>query len=412
LAAVLVPSPAEAQRSVRQAAKELLTTGFIDENEIDSVATILSLQIATFPTGTSSGGFTLAPRRDGTGGVDRKKDSFGPAFAERASTLGAEGAFTIGVNVQATRFESFEGNGLRNGDLANTLVLGGRTIELYRYTFDVSTQTTSVFGNFAVFDNVDVGVIVPWVRASLSGTSSGLRLDTQDRIDKVVDVTSTGLGDIALRGKWNFYNAGPRNASGPPPSGAPQETSTFLDGGLAATLDIVLPTGSRERLSTAGRVRVKPMFVASADFNGFAPHVNIGYTFGGPGTVVRENAGIFVPDIISADAGDEFNYVVGAEAWPSRSLTVFADLIGRSLRDVARFDSGRRQADVPGVGTVEVATLVARSGTLNIRLASVGAKVQVLGSGLISMSLLFPLNEGGVKPGLTPIVGFEYTFGQ
>ena len=39
-------------------------------------------------------------------------------------------------------------------------------------------------------------------------------------------------------------------------------------------------------------------------------------------------------------------------------------------------------------------------------------RVQVLGTGLISAGLVFPLNEGGVKAGLTPVVGFEYTFGK
>src|SRR5918994_7145150 len=103
------------------------------------------------------------------------------------------------------------------------------------------------------------------------------------------------------------------------------------------------------------------MFVASADFAGFSPHANIGYTFGGPGAEIHDRRP-FLPEIVRAEAGDEFNYVLGGEAWPSRSVTVFADLMGRTLRNVARFDAGRRIVTIPGFGPVEASALVARTG--------------------------------------------------
>jgi hypothetical protein len=402
-------APAEAQRTVRDAAEDLLSLGSISESDVDSVATILALQIATFPIGTSSGAFTLTS--DNLGKVDHKKDSFGPFFAERASTLGTEGVFTIGVNVQSTRFMSFEGQGLRNGDLASTIVVGGSLVDLNRYTFDLSTQTTSVFANYAVLDNVDVGVLVPIVKASLSGTASALSPVSPQRVERIVDVTNTGLADITVRGKWNFFTAATTDVIADPVRDPGDYPPSGRGGyGLAAVVEVFMPTGSEDRLSTAGRWRVRPMFVASADFAGFSPHANIGYTFGGPGAEIRDRRP-FLPEIVRAEAGDEFNYVLGGEAWPSRSVTVFADLIGRTLRNVARFDTGRRIVNLPGFGPVEAGALVARTGTLNLRLAAVGAKVRVLDAGLISLGVLFPLNEGGVKPGLTPVVGFEYTFG-
>jgi hypothetical protein len=409
LGTVLRPVPAEAQRTVRDAAKQLLGVTF-SESTTDAVATVLGQQIATFPIATSSGGFTLIPTPENTG-VDHKKDSFGSFFAERASTLGTEGAFTIGVSAQSTRFERFEGLGLRNGDLTGTIVVGGSIVDLHRFTFDITTQTMAVFANYAVVDNVDVGVVVPIVKTSLSGTASTLNPQSPERLETVVDVTNTGFGDITVRGKWNFLS---HSASAPPadplrdPGDAPvQDRKTH---GLAAVVEVFLPTGSEDRFSTAGRVRIKPMLVASADFDGFAPHANIGYTFGGSGIEIIDRAPL-APQIVTAEASDEINYVVGAEAWPSRSVTFFADLIGRSLRNAARFESGRRVVTVPGFGSLAVQGLVPRIGTLNLRLGAVGARMKVLDAGLISVGVLFPLNEGGLKPALTPIVGFEYTFG-
>ena len=80
---LLSPVGAAAQQtgpqSVREAAKTLLGAGFT-ESEIDSVATSLALQIATFPVGTSSGGFTFKFDRR-TGAFVRRTESFGPLFA-------------------------------------------------------------------------------------------------------------------------------------------------------------------------------------------------------------------------------------------------------------------------------------------------------------------------------------------
>ena len=378
------PAADGAQQTVRDAANALLGAG--TEQEVDSIATVLALQIASFPVGSSSGGFTLTFEN---GAVREVQSSFGPFFAERAPTLGVQGAISLGVNVQSTRFASFEGRRLRNGELASTIVIDGRVTELDRFTFDVNTQTTSVVATLAVDDDKDVSVIIPLVRTTLSGTRSNVFM----REDTIVDVTGSGLGDMAVRGKWTFLPLQDRR------------------GGLAAAGEVYFPTGDEGRLSTTGRVRIKPMLVASATFNGFSPHANIGYTFGGPGAVVEDRAP-FLPLIVRAEPGDEFNYAVGGEASPASSVTLFADLIGRTLKDIVRFDDGRRILDLGGLGPTQVGTLVARTGSLNVRLAAVGARVQVLGTGLISAGLIFPLNDGGVKPGLTPVVGFEYTFGK
>lgn len=372
-----------AQQTVRDGANALLGAG--NENEVDSIATVLALQIATFPVGSSSGGFTL---KFDNGTVNEVQSSFGPFFAERAPTLGVQGAISLGVNVQATRFTSFEGQRLRNGELASTIVRDGRLVNFERFTFNVSTQTTTIVASLAVDDDKDVSVVIPFVRTSLSGTRAG-----DYTPDLIVDAAGAGLGDVAIRGKWRFL---------------PLQKQM---GGLAAVGEVTLPTGDEGRLTTTGRVRVKGLLVASATFQGFSPHVNLGYTFGGPGTEVQDR-GERLPRIVRAEPGDELNYVVGGEAQPSPSLTVFGDLIGRSLRNVARYETGRRIIDLPVLGPTDIGTLIARSGTLDLRLAAVGAKVQVLGTGLLSFGLIFPLTEGGIKPGLTPVVGFDYTFGK
>ena len=127
-----------------------------------------------FQSVSSFGGFTLTFEN---GAVREIQSSFGPFFAERAPTLGVQGAISLGVNVQSRRFASFEGRRLRNGELASTIVIDGRVIEFDRFTFDVNTQTTSVVASLAVDDDKDVSVIIPIVRTTLSGAAQQ-RADT------------------------------------------------------------------------------------------------------------------------------------------------------------------------------------------------------------------------------------------
>ena len=43
-------------------------------------------------------------------------------------------------------------------------------------------------------------------------------------------------------------------------------------------------------------------------------------------------------------------------------------------------------------------------------LGAVGAKVSVGGAWLLTGTVLFPLNDNGIKPAVTPVIGFERAF--
>src|SRR6185436_6680639 len=102
-----------------------------------------------------------------------KTDTFGPSFAERPTTLGKRGAWNFGVSVLQTRFESFEGLGLRNGDVKIQALFDGKPMaELFTTTLDVSGSSTILFVNVGIAPNLDVGITAPWVRLNLSGVRS------------------------------------------------------------------------------------------------------------------------------------------------------------------------------------------------------------------------------------------------
>ena len=54
--------------------------------------------------------------------------------------------------------------------------------------------------------------------------------------------------------------------------------------------------------------------------------------------------------------------------------------------------------------------LTVNPGTAHLLLGAVGAKVNIGGSWLATGTILFPLNDNGIKPAVTPVIGFERAF--
>jgi len=184
----------------------------------------ISSQLSSFPLGSSAGGFswTFDPA---LGTFDRVSDSFGPVFAERALTVG-RGRVNLGVNYQRATFDKFEGVDLDDG----IKVYSGSPVVFIQDSLHMklSTDTLGIFGTYGITDRIDVGVAVPIVRTELDARISGLVFTSSGQFsDAPIERASTsgtasGLGDIVVRGKYNFWSR--------------------PGGGLAAGIDVRLPT--------------------------------------------------------------------------------------------------------------------------------------------------------------------------
>jgi hypothetical protein len=414
-------------------------------------------QLATFPLGSSSGGFTYFVEGR-TGIPKRSSTNFGPAFAERALTNG-RGQFTAGVNFVPVRYERFEGVGLKGGAAAfylqhndccpgqNTVTgapggndtlldpfFEGDLVEA-RLSMDLQTQTAAFFANYGITDRIDLGIAIPVVRVDLEATMTSriLRLSTSgnpaihsfgaddpDTRTSGESGTASGLGDIVVRGKYRFLTA--------------------PGGGLAIGLDVRLPTGRKEDLLGSGATQLRPNLIYSADFGWFSPHYNIGYTFsrGSLASAVGTYAlGDEVPTdrfpasvydsvfpggapaapLTDLDVPDELGYVAGFVLGVTPRFSISADVIGRTLLDVKRFgiqDVTYFFLEGPGgdVGsrTVQALGITRIGGRMNLLMGVVGFKLNVGGTFLVNANVLFPLNEHGLRAKVTPVVGIDYAF--
>lgn len=398
--------------------------------------------LATFPIGSSSGGFTYA-FNPSLGTFSRTSESFGPLFAERALTVGrARGS--LGVGFQRSTYDTFEGRNLRQRDIVfhiehvdccgatrGGVVSGDGTRLNPAFEGDIieaalalrlTTQTMVFHGTYGLTDRLDFGVAVPLVsidmdasiRARIERLATAANPDTHafdgDNPDERIFAaggSATGIGDIVVRAKYNFFRA--------------------RGGGLAAAVDVRTPTGDESNLLGTGGVQTKVYGIASLAVGKLSPHVNAGYTASTKGA------------LLDASLNDEWNYAVGFDLAVSPRLTLIANVLGRSIRDAGRL----READKVfefvqtgagggsggtggggggggggaggGSGTTPTIQVTRRefrleSGNLNLALGNAGVRFNPLRTLLVSASLQFNLTNAGLRDRVTPVISVDYAF--
>lgn len=400
---------------------------------VDGFNKLMVVQLSTAPIGSSSGGFSYA--FDPTLGTFRRaSSSFGPLFAERAATIG-RGRVSAGFNYQHSSYDRFEGSNLDDGSIKFYLrhqeccSTGGAPVPPFfgvveqpdgtllspffegdvieaALSLDVSTDMVAVFGNYGLTDRWDVGLAIPFVRVEMDARvlatirrlataanpnihsfQAGLDVPTQTFS---TSASASGLGDVELRTKYRLAN--------------------FRAGGLAAAVDVRLPTGDEENL-LGGSTQVKLFLIESAGTDRLTQHINVGYTISSNSNSQPSTASGL------ADFPDELNYAAGLEFVLEPRITVIGDIVGRNLRGAGRLSLASKtfQFQPPGTPAPPVASMQfdefePRAGNLNLLYGTAGVKVNPKGNFLISASVLFPLTDSGLKSRLTTIVGMDYAF--
>jgi hypothetical protein len=368
------------------------------QNLVQQVSQQIGAQVANVALGSSSGGFTY--RYDAAlGTFAPSTDTFGPAFAERAATIGRK-QFNFGMTFQHSSYSALDGRSLGDGgirfflphqQLTPASFVQGDVIEA-QVNLKLSSDSSVFFVNYGVSDALDVSLVVPVNHVSMSLNYHAQILDFATHAvspgthvfsngSKSEDIASTGsatgIGDLLLRAKYRLTGQGAQ--------------------GFAVGLDLGLPTGDASNMLGSGGTQAKLYLIGSTAAGKLASHVNMGYTLGTHGV------------------SDEFNYVGGEEFGVSRNLTIVGDLIGRTFR------SGLRLVDTPAIHTFQQgdqapveATLLPAIGTTPGGLTSVqaafGAKFNPTRTLLISANLVVTLTNAGLKRNVSPVFGFDYSF--
>lgn len=360
----------------------------------------IGASVSNVPISGTSGGATFTF----VGGLPVKTSvSSGPIFAERAQTLG-RGRVLIGGNVTGVNYQSLRGVPLSSivfdfthQDTPPAPPLGQPEFENdileVRPTLDVNVVVAAAFVTYGLLDRVDVGVAVPLVNTSLSGTGlAALRLfgvsdssphffadsanvPLSERLQNASSSTegsATGIGDIAARVKINLKQS---------------ERS-----GFAVLVDARFPTGDEDNFLGSGEFAARGLGIASAQWGDFAPHANVGYLY---------RAGDRQSDAILATVG--FDELVAP--WATLAVDVITQwLVG----DGGVTLPGATTIDTPFVRTVPTSNIPDKRD--HIVDVSLGAKLTSGRAVTFVANAILPLRRSGVQPDVVFTAGLEYNF--
>jgi hypothetical protein len=350
-----------------------------------------ALEVVNAPTGSSAGGFVfkLDPA---TGLRVRTAPTFGPSFAERALTAG-EGKVSFGTSLGVATYDKL--NKLDLKQMLLTQATGaGVSSRLDGYSSMVlSSETMVVSAAIGATDKFDVGVLLPFVKVKLDGTSwaqlpSGQVIEFLSR-----QIDSSGLGDIAVTGKLRVAKFG---------EGQPDP------GGVALMLTTRLPTGNRENFRGLGITRVLGTAIVSGGKGKFRPHGNAGFDWWEKGLEVDTdftgNNRVGARHQVLASGGFEI------EAGPK--VTLLTDVLFRKVLGGGQV----RVQDVPvppelvqqGITSLTMAVATDK-GIQKLSLAP-GLKWNLKGTFVFSGNALISLKDNGLHDMFTPVVGLDWTF--
>ena len=336
----------------------------------DTISRALLANLATLPISTSSGAFVYRLNSD-LGTVERGTNSFGPFFIERALTAGAH-QVSVGLTVEHMRFTSLDGHNLRDGSLvttANQFVDEAAPFDVDQLTLNINASVATLYANVGITNRLDIGVAVPMVDLRLSGT----RVDTyrgSTFTQARASATATGVADMVIRSKYTVFEED--------------------GGGIAAAVDVRLPTGKREDLLGAGSTSVRVSGIGSLERGWLSTHVNAGVSTGG--------------------LAREFSYGGALAMAASNHVTVTTELVGRLIDSPGGIVPV--SAATPNLVGVNTIRLLPDSSRLNVVTFVLGAKWNLTATWVLAASVAVPLTDGGLTSPFTPFVGLDYAFGR
>jgi hypothetical protein len=363
-----------------------------ENNLLGFLTGAIATSLGNLPFTAASGGVTF---RFENGVPVATSVSAGPIYGERAQTLG-RGRVLFGMNLTGISMDNIRGVPLNDLNLVFTHqnvgdpALGDPEFErdIIEVNLDMQLKllVTSVFASVGLADNLDLGVLVPLVRASLTGSSQaqvvpfdrptphqfGTQSSQSDVATSSSDASATGIGDIALRLKANLFQ-GPSL-------------------GFGAIADVRLPTGAEEDFLGSGATNVRVLGVLSGRSGNFSPHLNAGFAYRS-----------------GTNQNNSMLATIGFDHLLSESVSIAADVI----TDLELGES-KLLLPEPVVFTAPTVTTVSLTDIPNQKDnfvdASFGMKAQLPGDIRAVANILFPLADAGLSPKFLWTFGFERTF--
>jgi hypothetical protein len=372
---------------------------------ISFLTTAIAGNVSSTPIGSTSGGETF---RFEAGVPVRTSTSAGPIFAERGQTLG-RGRTVVGVGRSGAHFSSLRGVDLHSIDLYFThqnvdfpgcdSIQGGpcklmgiplleNDIMQFKLNMDINVDVTSFYATYGLFDNFDVGVVLPLASTSMHGRSdaqiipfggptaahffAGTPSNPVLQASRDVDGSAFGLGDISARAKWAVR----------------QDDKAKV----AILADARFGTGDEEELLGSGSFTARGLAILSSQFGNFGPHLNAGYIYRS-----------------SSVQNDAVVGTIGFDDLIADRVTLATDLIGEMQVGHSKLVLPAPVVyDYPFKRTIVPTSIPDMAD--DIVNAAFGFKFSIPNGFTAITNALVPLNRGGLRANVTYTAGLEFAF--
>ena len=372
------------------------------QSNFKQFSTALVGQLVSVPLPSPSGGFTY--QFDTSLGIfQRTTTSFGPILADRHETIGAR-RVSIGLAFQRYQYDTIEGLDLDRIPAVfthdNAFLLGGREdVVTTTSAIDARVSQATTFITLGVTDRLDLSLAVPLIDVELKVVSEATihRLGTTNELTHFFRQSDGQVGERRV-----FTAAGRASGVGDLKVRAKATLAGGAANGVAAGVDVHLPTGDEMNLLGSGTTGLQPFVIWSGARGNVSPHVNASYKWNGSSVLAGNPA-----TGERARFPDHASYAVGADVSVNPRLTVAFDVIGQYLIDAERVRSEQFHA-LDGRSMFPSVAFTRES--FNVLSGSIGMKANVLERLLVDANLLFKIDEHGLRDRVTPLVGLEYSF--
>jgi hypothetical protein len=416
----------------------------------------LGFQLATTPfdvgVDTSKPGFESVPIHY----------AFGPSFTAHAGTIG-RGKVSVSFNYQNVSQGSLDGIKLSDSQLGfvlrspSNLAPGfGRDLVQESLSLRLDEDVASFGLVYGVTDRLDIGVGVPIVHLEMEGQLRAQVFGASP--SNISPRPGTLPGDVHF---FDVYPVTPGQTSGCRSTSididgnphAPSQVALFdmvelatrtvtkkceasgigdiighvryrvnssETNQLAIGVDASLPTGDADNLLGSNGTRVTGAVAWTGQSGRFLPHVSAGYTYGIgdfsasfnqvtscaattaalPATRATTCTTVQNPTPLDLKIPSEINFAGGTDIVFYRRLTIGADVFGRRIQDLTKFDVNPSTAPALQAGDPVVAgTLLQVKGTGATLLVGVAsAQVALTPRTVLKANLMFPVKGDGLSP--------------
>jgi hypothetical protein len=367
----------------------------------------LASQLTSVPLPSPASGFTY--RFDpATGTFARSTQSFGPILADRAETIG-RGKIVFGYNYQFFSFDALEGVDMRRIPALFThddYQLGGGRADVVVTSNAIEASVAQFTGlvTYGVSDRTELSVAVPVVHTRLAvasdavvrrfGTAAGTPVHyfpeetapggIGDHQLFAAQGSATGVGDLVVRAKHTLVRTGHR--------------------GVAAGLELRMPSGDEDDLLGSGAWGMRPFVVVSFAYKRLSPHANVGYQW--------NSASVLAGDPktgAKADLPDRLTTAIGADVGLSERMTIAFDVLTNVVMSSPRLQMHQVQVQGP-LGSAVFDDIGFTDESYFTTNGSIGLKLNVAAGMLVNFNLRFNATAGGLTDRLVPLLGLEYGF--